>query len=131
MLLLWGTVVDADAKVEIQAVSRAAVESMGPEWLKIFEGTIMACTISSLQPGCTYRLRVRCANQAGFGSWCMPIDLLTAPDVPGAPGAPVIQQSGTVGGTMLAHHAIRSTFVLASCVVSELCSSQWRDQCYV
>lgn len=93
---LCGAWVVGCVQVQIQAVSKAAAESMGSDWLKIFEGCILACTISSLQPGCTYRLRVRCANQAGWGSWCMPVELLTAPDVPGAPGAPVIQQAGTV-----------------------------------
>ena len=54
-------------QVELQAVSRYACESMGSEWLKIFEGPVesRACTINSLRPGCTYRARVRCANQAG------------------------------------------------------------------
>jgi hypothetical protein len=62
-------------QVELQAVSRAAAEVMGTDWLKVFEGTATACGVMSLRPGCVYRLRVRCANSAGWGSWCLPLQV--------------------------------------------------------
>lgn len=55
-------------QVELQAVSRAAIECMGPDWYKIFSGMEVACAINSLRPGCSYRVRVRSANQVGQGS---------------------------------------------------------------
>jgi hypothetical protein len=62
-------------QVELQAVSRAAAEVMGTDWLKVFEGTATACGVMSLRPGCVYRLRVRSANSAGWGSWCLPLQV--------------------------------------------------------
>ncbi len=85
-------------QVELQAVSRAAAEVMGPSWLRVFDGSATACGVMSLRPGCVYRLRVRSVNTAGAGSWCLPLQLTTAPDVPDAPGAPAIVEGGTVGG---------------------------------
>ncbi|GLC41641.1 hypothetical protein PLESTF_000270000 [Pleodorina starrii] len=72
-------------EVELQANSRAAVACMGSAWLKIFEGEALACTINSLCPGCTYRVRVRARNSAGWGVWAVPVTLTTAPDVPETP----------------------------------------------
>lgn len=49
-------------QVELQAISAAARHHMGNDWLKIFNGHTMACTINSLRPGyvtataCTGRL---------------------------------------------------------------------------
>lgn len=77
-------------EVQLQAKSKAAVDHMGSEWLRIFEGSAMACTINSLRPGCTYRARVRAANQAGWSQYCLPVDIQTAADVPEAPGAPAL-----------------------------------------
>jgi hypothetical protein len=39
-------------QVELQAISQAARHHMGNDWLKIFHGNTMACTINSLRPGC-------------------------------------------------------------------------------
>ena len=75
-------------EVQLQAKTRPAVEHMGPEWLKIFEGGAMACTINSLRAGCSYRARVRAANSAGWGQFCIPEDITTAPDVPDVPSPP-------------------------------------------
>ncbi len=60
---------------------------MGSDWLRIYEGHITACTISSLQPGCTYRVRVRCGNASGS----------YAPASPSAAQAAAAAASGAFG----------------------------------
>ncbi len=80
-------------EVALQAKSAAAVEHMGGEWLSIFQGEALACTISSLRPGCTYRARVRAASAAGWGLFSVPIDVVSAPDVPDAPEPPRLQEA--------------------------------------
>lgn len=72
-------------QVELQAKSRAATACMGSDWLKIFDGEAHACTINSLRPGCSYRVRVRARNSAGWGQWAIPVDLTTTADAPEAP----------------------------------------------
>ncbi|KAL6758808.1 fibronectin type III [Haematococcus lacustris] len=96
----WGPPLDSGGapphsyQVELQALSQPAAEMMGSEWLRIFEGPGTACAINSLRPGCAYRLRLRCANTSGWGSWSQPLQLHTAPDVPDAPGAPAVLEAG-------------------------------------
>ncbi|KAJ9516125.1 hypothetical protein QJQ45_024552 [Haematococcus lacustris] len=96
----WGPPLDSGGapphsyQVELQALSQPAAEMMGSEWLRIFEGPGTACAINSLRPGCAYRLRLRCANASGWGSWIQPLQLHTAPDVPDAPGAPAVLEAG-------------------------------------
>ncbi|KAJ9515995.1 hypothetical protein QJQ45_016818 [Haematococcus lacustris] len=100
----WGPPLDSGGapphsyQVELQALSQPAAEMMGSEWLRIFEGPGTACAINSLRPGCAYRLRLRCANTSGWGSWSQPLQLHTAPDVPDAPGAPAVLEAGAVRG---------------------------------
>mmetsp|Transcript_36950 Transcript_36950/g.82146 ORF Transcript_36950/g.82146 Transcript_36950/m.82146 type:complete len:1201 (+) Transcript_36950:117-3719(+) len=85
-------------EVQLQAKGRAAVEHMGNDWLRIFEGDAQACTINSLRAGCTYRARVRARNAAGWGQFSVPVDVATAAGVPEAPEPPNI---GHVEPTLL------------------------------
>ena len=70
---------------------------MGNEWLRIFEGEALACAISSLRAGCTYRARVRASSAAGWGLFSVPIDVQSSPDVPDSPEPPVQTQAEAVG----------------------------------
>ena len=56
-------------QVQLQAKSHAAVDHMGSDWLRLFEGDAMACTISSLRAGCTYRARVSAWRGGGGDIW--------------------------------------------------------------
>eukprot|EP00884_Botryococcus_braunii_P015739 jgi/Botrbrau1/2849/Bobra.0125s0054.2 len=75
-------------QLELQPRSKAALQSLEKEWLLVYEGTSTAHTQEGLRAGCTYEVRVRAANKAGFGPYSPAIDIVTAPDVPTSPGIP-------------------------------------------
>ena len=83
-------------QVQLQGKSHAAVEHMGGDWLRIFEGEALACTMSSLRAGCTYRARVRASTAAGWGLFCIPIDVTSSADVPDSPDPPSLTSAEAV-----------------------------------
>lgn len=56
--------------------------------MEYLQGTSTAHTQEGLRPGCTYQVQVRAINEAGFGPYSPTIDIMTASDVPSAPGVP-------------------------------------------
>jgi hypothetical protein len=57
-------------------------------WSKAYQGPDTSCTISALNPGRTYRLRVRAHNSCGFGPFSEPRSCSSQPAPPSAPGKP-------------------------------------------
>ena len=49
------------------------------------QGVEPGCQLSNLWPGCSYLVRVRAQNSAGFGATSAPVEVATAPDVPEPP----------------------------------------------
>ena len=66
-------------QVQLQAKSHAAVDHMGSDWLRLFEGDAMACTISSLRAGCTYRARVSAERGGAVHGMRYGVQLLARP----------------------------------------------------
>lgn len=89
-------------QLELQAKTRAAADHAGSDWRSIYQDTTPLCTITSLRPGCTYRVRVRATNQVGTGQFCTPVDVMTSPDVPEVPGEPSAIKLLPVSGTLRA-----------------------------
>ncbi len=50
-----------------------------------WQGAEPVCQLSNLWPGCSYSVRARAQNTAGFGPTSAPVDVATAPDVPRPP----------------------------------------------
>lgn len=69
-------------QVELQAVTRAAVEVLGRDWLAVYDGPSLAATASMLQPGCTYLARTCARNAAGVGVFTPALRFTTAADAP-------------------------------------------------
>lgn len=44
----------------------------------------MGCLLA----GCTYQVRIRAQNSSGWGQYCLPTEVKSAPGVPHAPGVP-------------------------------------------
>ena len=49
------------------------------------QGAEPGCLLGNLWPGCSYSVRVRAQNCAGFGATSAAVDVATAPDVPRPP----------------------------------------------
>ncbi|KAK9824568.1 hypothetical protein WJX72_011385 [[Myrmecia] bisecta] len=76
-------------QAEMQPKSKAALTGMPAEWLLVYEGTATAHTLGGLRSGCTYRVRVRACNEAGYGPYSVGADVATSADVPDPPPTPV------------------------------------------
>jgi hypothetical protein len=81
-------------QVDLQAKTKIAVAEMGPDWTTIYQGPTRACTVSQLCPGCGYRVRVCAINAAGPSQYSVPLDFVTAADVPLPPAPPVATATG-------------------------------------
>lgn len=75
-------------QVELQAKSPAAVTLLGPDWLLIHNGQGLMATVSMLSPGCSYLVRVRACNDAGYGQFSVPAEVASSPGIPEASAAP-------------------------------------------
>lgn len=88
-------------EVQLQAVTRAAREVLGDDWLIIYDGPSTATTFSALHPGCTYMARVCARNAAGRGPFTIAAQVVSAPDAPAAPLIPEAEVDSTVRGAAL------------------------------
>lgn len=82
-------------QVQLLAKTKVAAAALGSDWVIIFDGAAVATTFSALQPGCEYMVRAAARNAAGQGSFCMPLRLTTAPDVPLQPPKPEAEAAAT------------------------------------
>lgn len=64
--------------------------------LHSMQGTAPACTMSCLIAGCVYQVRIRAQNSSGWGQYCLPSEVASAPGVPHAPGVPKGTSSSAV-----------------------------------
>lgn len=83
-------------QVQLQAVTRAARDVLGDDWLIVYDGPSTATTFSALQPGCSYMARVSASNQAGQSPFSIAVQLATSPDVPAATLVPDAEVDSTV-----------------------------------
>jgi len=83
-------------EVQLQAVTRAAAEVLGSDWMIVYDGPSTATTFSALQAGCSYIARVSARNVAGTGAFCNALRFSTAPDAPAAPPEPDAEGDATV-----------------------------------
>jgi hypothetical protein len=83
-------------QVQLQAVTRAAVEVLGGDWLIVYDGPSTATTFSALQAGCSYMARVSARNRAGASPYGIALKFATAPDVPAPPPVPCAEVESTV-----------------------------------
>jgi hypothetical protein len=83
-------------EVQLQAVTRAAREVLGDDWLIIYNGPSTATTFSALQPGCTYMARVSARNSVGATAFSLAVQFSTSPDVPASPAVPDTEVDCTV-----------------------------------
>ncbi|KAI8476074.1 MAG: fibronectin type III [Monoraphidium minutum] len=84
-------------EVQLQAVTRAARDVLGDDWLIVYDGDSTATTFSALQPGCSYMARVSARNAAGSSPFSIAVQVTAAPDVPAPPALP----DAEVGSTSL------------------------------
>lgn len=80
----------AGYEVEYRPKCAGARRTLEDDWLTAYQGPSKTCTLGSLPSGCTFRVRVRAFNAAGAGEYCLPVDMATSPDVPGAPEPPAV-----------------------------------------
>lgn len=90
-------------EVQLQAVTRAAVEVLGRDWLIIYDGPSTATTFSALTAGCSYMARVAARNEAGVSGHSIALQFTTDADAPGAPPLPEAEVEATVSRCSDAH----------------------------
>lgn len=74
-----------------------SVGSSGGEWLEVYAGPLLDTTVTKLQPGSSYELRVAAANSVGLGPWSPSAELATPlrPPPPPADLAAVVDESAS------------------------------------
>ena len=76
LLADWAVMPRQQSLTLFQKLTRAAAYSQGAE---------PGCQLSNLWPGCSYSVRARAQNSAGFGPTSASVEVATAPDVPRPP----------------------------------------------
>ncbi|CAD7698634.1 unnamed protein product [Ostreobium quekettii] len=66
-------------EAEVMSTSKAAGRS---GWTNVYSGLEPSCSVGGLRPGCTYQLRVRASNVAGWGSVSQPAKFTMEPGMP-------------------------------------------------
>lgn len=75
-------------QVQVRARTPAARSGHADEWLVMYQGPDLACTIGGLRAGCSYMARAAAVSQAGAGAFGPAAMLQTSPSTPDCPGLP-------------------------------------------